>query len=95
MKSQLLQEVEDTVRQQLKHDKDIINAAAENMSGYANSVIETDIATGKEYADKIRQWATTNVTLSSNDAYHELVHLTEMIDTCLDSIQSKIRRLHT
>ena len=95
MKSKILQEVEDTVRQQLNHDKDIINAAAENMSSHANSIIEVDIVRGKEYADKIRQWATTNVTLSSNDAYHELVHLTEMIDTCLDSIKSKIRRLHT
>ena len=95
MKSPLLQEIEDTVRQQMKHDKDIINAAAENMSSYANNVIEVDIERGKEYADKIRQWATTNVTLSSNDAYHELVHLTELIDESLDSIQSKIRRLHT
>ena len=40
MKSPLLQEIEDTVRQQMKHDKDIINAAAENMSSYANNVIE-------------------------------------------------------
>ena len=94
MTSRIFEDISKQVREGLAHDQEISKAAKDRISSFASDIIEIDIERGLKYADKIRDWATTNVTLSSNDAYHQLVHLTEQIDESLFSISKKIRNLN-
>ena len=91
MTTKLFQTITQQVRDGLEHDGTITNAAKDSIVRHANDIIEVDVKRGLEYSDKIKDWAKR---ISGSD-YHELVHLTEVIDESLLSISKKIRRLNT
>ena len=91
MTTNLLENISQQIRDGIKRDGTITNAAKDNVVRHANDIIEVDIERSLEYSNKIKDWAKR---ISGSD-YHELVHLTEVIDESLFSISKKIRNLNT
>ena len=91
MTSKLFDEISHQIREGIEHDNALTNAAKDSVSRYANEIIEIEVERGLQYSEKVKDWAKR----ISGPEYHELVHLTEVIDESLFSISKKIRRLNT
>ena len=90
MTSKLFEEITTQIRDSIQHDTSLTNAAKDSIANKANDIIEIDIERGLQYSEKIKDWAKR---ISGTD-YHELIHLTEVIDESLFSISKKIGGLN-